>query len=95
MTDAVLETRGLGKRFGPRHDVDGAARIQRLNDVPAELAQVVVDDHDRNLAQDLIEIWLRVINTIDKRRQHQKDEGSAGPQHPLPFGGEGSADAAH
>jgi hypothetical protein len=58
------------------------------------LAQIVVDHRDRDLAQDLVEIGLRVIEAVDQRRPHQQDEGSTGREHAAPFGGEGSADSA-
>ena len=59
-----------------------------------ELAQVVVDDRDRDLAQDLVEIGLRVIDAVDQRRNDQQDESAANREHALPLGGEGAADAA-
>jgi hypothetical protein len=42
-----------------------AARVKRLHDPAADLAMIVVDDHDRNLAQDLIEVGLRVIDAVN------------------------------
>ena len=69
-----------------------ASRV--CDDAAAQLAQVVVDDRDRDLAQNLVEIGLRVIDAVDQRRQHQQDEGAADREHAPPLGGEGSADAA-
>ena len=60
----------------------------------AQIAQVVVDDRDRDLAQDLAEIGLRVIDAVDQRRHDQEDEGAAHREHAPPFGGKGLADAA-
>ena len=84
----------LGERLGADRHADRAARVQRLHDAPAQLAQVVVDDRDRDLAQDLVEIGLRVVDAVDQRRQDQQDESAADREHAPPFGGEGSADAA-
>ena len=91
---AAVERRArLCERVGADCYLHCAARVQGLHDAAAQLAQVVVDDRDRDLAQNLVEIRLRVIEAVDQWRQHQQDEGSAGPEHAPPFGGKGSADA--
>src|SRR5262245_15676354 len=54
-----------------------SARIEGLYDPAAELTLVAVDDRDRNLAQDLVEVRLRVIDAVDQWPDHQQDEGAA------------------
>ncbi len=83
----------LGDGIGAHHHADGAAGVQGLHDAAAELAQVVVDHGDRNLAQDLAEIGLRVIKAVEHRPRDQQQEGAANPEHAAPFGGEGATDA--
>ena len=92
---AAVERRArLGERIGAHRHFDRPARVQGLDDAAAQLAQVVVDDRDRDLAQDLVEVGLRIIDAVDQRRDDQQDEGAADREHAPPFGGEGSADAA-
>ena len=62
---------------GADRHAECAARVQRLDDPAAEFAQIVVDDRDRNLAQDLVQIGLRIVDAVDQRRQDQQDEGAA------------------
>jgi hypothetical protein len=50
------------ERRGARHHTDRSARIERLDDTAAKLTLIGIDDHDRQLAQDLVEIRLRVID---------------------------------
>ena len=92
---AAVERRvRLRQRVGADRHFDGAARVQRLHDASAQLAEVVVDDRDRDLAQDLVEIGLRVKDAVDQRRNHQQDESATDRQHAPPLGSEGAADAA-
>ena len=84
----------LGERIGPHRHADRAARVQGLHDALAQIAQVVVDDRDRDLAQDLAQIGLRVINAVDQRRHDQDGEGAAHSEHAPPLGRKGLADAA-
>ena len=46
-----------------------AARIQRFYDPAAQLAEIIADHGDRDLAQDLVQIWLRVIDAISQRAE--------------------------
>jgi hypothetical protein len=91
---AIHRRARLGQRLGADRDLDRAARIQGLHDAAAELAQIVVDHRDRDLAQDLVEIGLRVVEAVDQRRNYQQDKGPTRREHAAPFGGEGSADSA-
>src|SRR5262249_4918898 len=74
------------------HDTDCAARVQRLDDAAGQLAMVGVDDRDRQLAQDLVEIRLWGIDAVDQRRTNQQDEGAADRKHTLPFAGKRAGD---
>ena len=67
----------LGERLGAHRHADRAARVQGLHDAAAQIAQVVVDDRDRDLAQDLGQVGLRVVDAVDQRRHDQQDEGAA------------------
>ncbi len=91
---AVERLAPFGERRGLHGHPDGAARIQGLHDIAAELAQVVVDDCDRDLAQDLVEIRLRVIEAVDERPHHQQHKGSADREHAPPLANKGSTNAA-
>src|SRR5262245_39910168 len=61
------------------------ARIEGLYDPAAELALVAIDNRDRDLAQDLVEVRLRVIDAVDQWPDHQQDEGAAQRKHAPPF----------
>jgi len=50
---------------------------------------VGVDDGDRQLAQNLVEIRLRVIDPVDQRRADQQDECATDRKHALPLSGKG------
>ena len=89
---AVDHRARVGERAGAGHDADRAARVERLDDPTAKLALVGVDDRDRQLAQDLVEIGLWVIDAVDQRRADQQDERAADREHALPFAGEGAGD---
>ena len=92
---AAIERRPrLGQRVGLQGHAHRSAGVQGLDDRAAEFAQVVVDDRDRDLAENLAEVGLRIVEAVDQRRDEQKDEGAAERQHAPPFGGECSADAA-
>jgi hypothetical protein len=69
---AIEHCARLGKRLSVDHHPDGAARIQHLDNVAAELTQVVVDDRDWNFAQDLGQIGLRIERTVNHRREHHE-----------------------
>src|SRR5262252_2911988 len=62
----------LGKRAGANRNSQCSARIQRLDDLPAEIAQIIIDDRDGKLAKDLVQIRLRIINAINQGGQEQK-----------------------
>ena len=62
---AVDQRPRICERAGAGHDTDRAARVERLDDAAAELTLVGVDDRDRQLAQDLVEIRLWVIDAVD------------------------------
>jgi hypothetical protein len=68
---AVDQCPRVCERAGAGRDADRAARVERLDDAAAKLALVGVDDHDRQLAQDLVEIRLWVIDAVDQRRGDQ------------------------
>ena len=84
----------LGKRAGANRDAQCSARIQRLDDPAAEIAQIVVDDRDGKLAKDLVQIGLRIIDAVDQRSQEQQAEGAPRSEHAPPLRREGAADAA-
>jgi hypothetical protein len=46
--------------------------VARLYDASAQLAQVVVDDRDQDLAHYLIEIGLRIKDAVDQRPNHER-----------------------
>src|SRR5438105_663669 len=52
------------------------------------------DDRDWDLAQNLTQIRLRVIDAVDQRRQHQQAERAGDREHAPPLGGKGSAYSA-
>src|SRR5262245_6549371 len=81
----------FGERVGAHRHADGAAGIEGLHDVAAELAQVVVNDGDRDLAQNLVQVWLWVEDAVDYRRQEQQGEGAASREDAPPLRREGSA----
>jgi hypothetical protein len=83
---AVQRRAPFRERTGAHLDLDGTARVKRLHNATAELAQIVVDDGDWYLTQDLVEIWLRVVDAVDQWRQHQKREGAADCEHAMPLG---------
>src|SRR5215472_12576281 len=64
-----------------------------LNQILRKIPIAVVDN-DRDLAQDLIEIGLRVIDAVDQRRDHQQHKCAAVAEHAPPLAGKGSADTA-
>src|SRR4029077_20543537 len=88
----------LSSRRSSTASADAAALtctcIQHLHDASAQLAVVIVDDRDRDLAQDLIELRLRVEDAVDQWRNPQQDESPGDRQHAPPFGCEGATDAA-
>ena len=51
---------------GAGDHADRAARVKRLDNPPAKFALIGVDDDDRQLAQDLVEIGLRVIDAVNQ-----------------------------
>ena len=55
----------LGERVGARRDTDRLVRIEGLDELPAQLGRIVVDDGDRDGAHELAEIGLR----IERRRR--------------------------
>ena len=59
---------GVDQRFGAERHLDRAARIERLEDPAAELALIGVDHRDWDLAQDLVEVGLGIIEAIDDER---------------------------
>jgi len=87
-----------GARFGKcqsaNHDTQCAACVQRLDDLSAEIAQIIIDDRDGKLAKDLVQIGLRIINAVDQGSQEQQGEGAPRSEHAPPLRLEGTADAA-
>src|SRR5271166_4397353 len=81
------------ERIGADRHADGAARVQGLYDASAQLAEVIIDNRDRDLAQDLVQIGLRVIDSVDQRPNHQQNESATEREHAPPLSDEGSADA--
>jgi hypothetical protein len=81
------------ERAGTGHDTDRAARVQRLHDPPPKFTLIRVDNHNWQLAQDLGEIRLWVIDAVDQRRADEQDECAPDRQHTLPFAREGAGDA--
>jgi hypothetical protein len=75
----------LGKGAGANCNVQCAARIQRLDDPAAEIAEIIVDDCDGKLAKDLVQIRLRIIDAVNQGSQEQHAEGAAGSEHAPPF----------
>ena len=84
----------LGKGAGANHNAQCATRIKRLDEPAAEIAEIIVDDRDRKLAQDLIQIGLRIIDAVNQRSQEQHAEGAPRSKHAAPLRHEGAADAA-
>jgi hypothetical protein len=75
-----------------------AAEIQMMSSttpsvLPAKLALIGVNNHDRQLAQNLVEIRLRVVDAIDQRRHDHQDKHPAESEHTLPFDGESARNA--
>ena len=59
----------LGKCAGANRNTQCATRIQRLDDLAAKIALIVVDDRDGELTQDLVQIRLRIINAVNQGSQ--------------------------
>src|ERR1700736_4400406 len=63
---AAIECRArISERVGTHHDPHCAARIQRLDDPAADLAEVAIDDGNRNLAEKLGQVGLGIIDAIE------------------------------
>ena len=84
----------LGKCSGANRNAQCAARIQRLDDLAAEIAQIIIDDRDGKLAKDLVQIGLRIINAVNQGSQEQHAEGAPRSEHAPPLRHEGAADAS-
>src|SRR5262249_50264890 len=82
----------LGQGCRTHRHAHGPARVERLDNPSAELALVAVDDRDRNLAQNLIEIGMWVIDAVEEGPEHQQDEGTAQGEHALPLRDKGATD---
>src|SRR5205823_4490070 len=55
----------LGKGADANRNAQCAACIERLDDPAAEIAEVIVDDGDGKLAKDLVQIRLRIIDSVN------------------------------
>ena len=84
----------LGKRAGANRNAQCSARIERLDDPAAEIAEIIIDDGDGKLAQDLVQIRLRIIDSVNQGSQEQHAEGAPRSEHAPPLRHEGAADAA-
>src|SRR3954447_8602303 len=87
--------RGLGLRQieGPRRHVCGLMGVERLDDGPADLGTVVIDDSDRDVANELPDVRLRIEDRIEERSHDDETEGAGVPQHAAVLVTEGAGDA--
>src|SRR3954468_8281057 len=87
--------RGLGLRQieGPRRHVCGLMGVERLDDGPADLGTVVIDDSDRDVANELPDVRLRIEDRIEERSHDDETEGAGVPQHAAVLVAEGAGDA--
>ena len=84
----------LGKRAGANRNAQCSARIERLDDPAAEIAEIIIDDGDGKLAQDLVQIRLRIIDSVNQGSQEQHAEGAPRSEHAPPLRHEGAAEAS-
>src|SRR5260370_23555357 len=84
----------LGKCASANRNAQCPSRIKRLDDLAAEIAEIIVDDRDRKLAKYLVEIRLRIINAVNQGSQEQHAEGAPRSEHAPPLGHEGTTDAS-
>ncbi len=61
-------------------------RLQSLDQPAGKFAVVVIDHRDRNIADDLAEIGLRVEHRVHHRCQHKQSEHPTIAKHAAPFG---------
>src|SRR5260370_37301902 len=83
----------LGKCASANRNAQCPTRIERLDDLAAEIAEIIVDDRDWKLAKDLVEIRLRIINAVNQGSQEQQAEGAPRSEHAPPLRHEGAAEA--
>jgi hypothetical protein len=63
---------GVGTNRHP-HNATG---IECLHDPATQLAEVIIDYYDGNIAQNLVHIGLGIVDAIDQGSDYQKHEGS-------------------
>ena len=56
---------GVGERIGANGDRDRLVGVQSLDQIAAELGVILIDDRDRDLAQQLAEIGLRIKHSVE------------------------------
>src|SRR6516225_2669166 len=77
---------GIGERVGSDCNLKGFIRVSRFNKGAAEFRPVLVDNSDRDVAEKLAEIRLRVKQAIDDGRQHDHAEDTLIAKHTPEFG---------
>src|SRR5205807_9523540 len=70
---------------------DGFVGVEGLDQAAAQIGPVVIDDRDRDLANELPEIGLRVEHAVQHRGYDQHAEDAAVGEHTAPFADEGGA----
>ena len=70
-----------------------AVRAEGLDQAAAEFRVVLIDDGDRNVADELAEIGLRIEERVEDRREHEQAEHPPVAEHASPLRDEGAGDA--
>ena len=84
---------GVGERIGANRDGDRLIGVQGLDKIAAELGVILVDDRDRDLAQELAEIGLRIEESVKDRGEDDQAEDAAVVEDAAQFGGHGGSGA--
>ncbi len=75
-------------------DRDCLVGVEGLDQAAAERGAVVVDDGDRDLADELAEIGLRIEHAVKYRSDDHQTEGAVVGEHAAPFPDKAAGDAA-
>ena len=74
--DFASRKRGMRvrERIGAHGDRDGLIGVQGLDQIAAHFGVILINDRNRDLAQELAEIGLRIKDAVEDRRHHDQPE---------------------
>ena len=76
----------VGQGVRANRHLDRLVGVQGLNEISTELSVILIDDRDRDVAQQLAQIGLRIKQAIDERREHDQAEDAAIIEDATKFG---------